>query len=368
VSEQDLLRALERATWRVGATTNDADLFALILEAAADIGYDSASLMVYDRAQDAIVVRASKGADLVGTQVAAGPAISWRAMERRQPIVVRGPAGPDLPHTYTKDVPYAIVLPLLVGAKALGVLNVNRSAEPSESQVGFLRILAYQAAFAIERAGLYADLQLFAGQALSQEEESRRHIARELHDGLAPVIVSAYGILQNPGKTDTDVKRATDYLRRAIQETRAIIGSVRPATLEDLGLAGSISSAATEVAAEAGWEIDEDIEDVGPIRPDAEAALFRATVEALLNAKRHAGARKVTVKLHQDEAYIEIVIADDGQGFAIEQWGEASAKPGHYGLLHMRERIGLLGGVSKVASRPGEGTTVRITVPRDRVS
>ncbi|MEA2660930.1 MAG: hypothetical protein QOH08_502 [Chloroflexota bacterium] len=368
MSDQDLLRDLERATWRVGATTNDTDLFALILEAAGDIGYDSASLMVYDRASDALVVRAAKGSRLVGTKVPAGPAISWRAMEKRQPIVLKGRAGPDLPHAYTKDVPYAIVLPLLVGAKALGVLNVNRSTEPTESQVGFLRILAYQAAFAIERAGLYADLQLFTGQALSQEEESRRHIARELHDGLAPVIVSAYGILQNPGKTEADVKRATDYLRRAIQETRSIIGSVRPATLEDLGLAGAISSVATEVAAEAGWEIVEDIGDIGPVRADAEAALYRATMEALLNAKRHAGARKVTVKLRQDDAYLEIVIADDGQGFASEQWGEASATQGHFGLLHMRERIGLLGGVCKIASKPGEGTTVRITVPRDRIS
>jgi signal transduction histidine kinase len=368
VSDQDLLRGLERATFRVGATTNDDDLFALILEAASDVGYRSASLMVYDRTQDALVVRASRGVELLGMTVPAGPAISWRAMERRQPVVVKGPAGPDLPHTYTKDVPYAIVLPLLVGAKALGVLNVNRATEPSEAEVGFLRILAYQAAFAIERSGLYADLQLFAGQALSQEEESRRYIARELHDGLAPVVVSAYGILQNPGKSEADIKRATDYLRKAIQEIRTIIGSVRPATLEDLGLGGAISSAATEVAAEAGWEVEEDIGDVGPIRPDAEAALYRATVEALLNAKRHAGAHKVSVRLRQDDAYIEIVVADDGQGFASEQWGEASAKAGHFGLLHMRERFGLLGGVCKIACRPGEGTTVRITVPRDRVS
>ena len=368
MSDQDLLRGLERATWRVGATTNDADLFALILEAAADIGYDSASLMVYDRDSDALVVRAAKGADILGVKVPSGPAISWRAMERRRPLVVKGPAGSDLPHTYTKDVPYAICLPLLVGAKALGVLNVNRADEPTEAQVAYLRILAYQAAFAIERAGLYADLQTFAGQELSQEQESRQHIARELHDGLAPILVSAYGILQKPGMDAADLQKATGFLRKAIRETRAIIGSVRPATLEDLGLAGAISSAATEIAAETDWEVEEEIEDVGPLRQDAEAALYRATVEALLNAKRHAGARKVTLKLQRDEAYIEIVVTDDGQGFASEQWGEAAAKPGHFGLLGMRERIGLLGGVCKIASKPGGGTTVRITVPRDRVS
>ncbi len=147
-----------------------------------------------------------------------------------------------------------------------------------------------------------------------------------------------------------------------------IIGSVRPATLEDLGLAGAISSAATEIAAEVGWEIDEDIDEVGALQPYAEAALYRTAVEALLNAKRHADARRVKVRLRIDEGYIEIVVADDGQGFASEQWGEAAAKPGHFGLLGMRERIGLLGGVCKIASKPGEGTTVRITVPRDRIS
>ena len=368
VSEQELLRGLERATWRVGATTNDADLFALILEAAADVGYDSASLMVYDRESDALIVKAAKGEDIVGIKVPAGPAISWQAMERRQAVVVKGPAGGDLPHTYTKDVPYALCMPLLAGAKALGVLNVNRASAPTPAEIAYLRILAYQTAIAIERDGLYGDLQSFTGQALSQEEESRRHIARELHDGLAPILVSAYGILQNPAMTDADLQRATGYLRKAIQETRSIIGSVRPATLEDLGLAGAISSAATEIAADAGWEIAEEIGEVGPFRADAEAALYRASVEALLNAKRHAGARTVTIKLQQDEAYLEIVVTDDGQGFASEQWGEAAAKPGHFGLLGMRERIGLLGGVCKIASKPGGGTTVRITVPRDRIS
>ena len=69
MSDKELLRGLERATWRVGATTNDADLFALVLEAAADVGYDSASLMVYDRESDALVIRAAKGEDIVGTKV-----------------------------------------------------------------------------------------------------------------------------------------------------------------------------------------------------------------------------------------------------------------------------------------------------------
>ncbi len=339
-----------------------------MLEAAADIGYDSASLMVYDRESDALVVRAAKGEEYIGLRVPVGPCISWRAMERREPILVEGPTGEELPHTYTKDVPFAVCLPLLVGTKALGVLNVNRSERPTDAQITFLRVLAYEAAFAIERSQLYSDLQRFAGDALRQEEESRQAIARDLHDGLTPVLVSAAGILQSPVRTDADLERATALVRKAIRETREIIGNVRPATLQDLGLAGAISSVATEIAAEAGWEVHEDIEPVGPLRPDAEAALYRATIEALHNARRHAGAKRITLKLRQDDAYLEIVVSDDGQGFGSEAEDAAESRRGHFGLLGMRERIGLLGGVCKISSKPGEGTTIRITVPRDRVA
>ncbi|GAC1461871.1 MAG: hypothetical protein NVSMB8_13470 [Candidatus Limnocylindrales bacterium] len=361
-----LLRALERATWRVGATTNTDDLLALILEAASDIGYSSASLMVFDATNDTLVVRVAKGEDIVGTTVPIGPAISWQAMERRAPIVIQGPAPNDLAHTYTKDVPFAICIPLIVGAKTLGVLNVNRDHAPDDDALAYLRVLAYEAAFSVERASLYEDLQQFTGQLLTQEEEYRRRLARDLHDGLAPILVSAYGLLQKPEATAADLTKATAMLRKAIQETRGIIGSVRPATLEDLGLAGAISSITTELAAETDWEVTEDIDPVTDLRPDAEAALYRATVEALQNARVHAAATKVTVKLKEDEAYLEIVVQDNGHGFA-EPWGDTTVRPGHFGLLGMRERITLLGGVCKISSTPGEGTTIRITVPRDRL-
>jgi two-component system sensor histidine kinase UhpB len=67
------------------------------------------------------------------------------------------------------------------------------------------------------------------------------------------------------------------------------------------------------------------------------------------------------------EQHAEIVVTDDGRGFATEQWGEVRPGPESFGLLGMRERIAFLGGVIKVQSKPGAGTTVRIVVPRDRL-
>ena len=81
----------------------------------------------------------------------------------------------------------------------------------------------------------------------------------------------------------------------------------------------------------------------------------------------HAAAHEVRLALLKNEETLEIDVGDDGHGFETEQWGEAGVRPGHFGLLGMRERVAFLGGLCKVQSKPGEGTTVRIVVPRERL-
>ena len=353
---------------RIGNAASLDELFDLVLEAAHEaVGYESASLMTVDPAGDALTVRASRPGRLVGTRVPVGPSISWQTLERREPIIIEGPADKALGTTYTKDVPFAICVPMMVAAKTHGVLNVNRTAHPGADGPLFLRILADQAAFAIERMELYGDLQHFTGQLLSQDEEHRRRLARDLHDGLAPILVSAHAQLQSAGVQNEQVAKATALLRRAIRETREILGTVRPATLDDLGLVAAISAAAREMATESGWTLEEALDDPGPLSREAESTLYRVAVEALNNVKKHAAAHEVRLALLKNEDTLEIDVADDGHGFETEQWGEAGVRPGHFGLLGMRERVAFLGGLCKVQSKLGEGTTVRIVVPRDRL-
>jgi two-component system NarL family sensor kinase len=369
ISGGALLRALERATLRIGYAKDPGDLYGLVLDVAQEaIGFDSASLMTVEAPGDALVVRIGRGERLEGTRVPVGPSISWQALERKAPIVVEGPAAAALQTPYTKDVTFAICLPLLVGAKTLGVLNVNRqTGHPGDEAISFLRILADQAAFAIDRLELYGDLQRFAGQLLTQEEAHRREIARDLHDELAPILVSAHGHLESAGTENEQIARASALLRRAIRETRDILGAVRPATLEDLGLIAALSVAARELAEAAGWALEEAMEDPGPLSPDAEASLYTVALEALRNVRRHANAHEVRLALLTTPDMLEIVVSDDGRGFATEQWGEVRPTPGAFGLLGMRERVAFLGGVIKVQSKPGAGTTVRVVVPRERL-
>ena len=114
---------------RIGNAASADELFDLVLEAAHEaVTYESASLMTVDAAGDALIIRAARPGRLVGTRVGVGPSISWQALERREPLIIEGPAPKELGTPYTKDVPFAICIPLLVAAKTQGILNVNRQA------------------------------------------------------------------------------------------------------------------------------------------------------------------------------------------------------------------------------------------------
>ncbi len=93
-----------------------------------------------------------------------------------------------------------------------------------------------------------------------------------------------------------------------------------------------------------------------PLRVEAE--LFRIAQEALTNVRRHARATEATLTLRAGGGAVRLTIRDDGRGFDPRAVGA-----GHYGILGMRERAKLLGGGLRIASRPGGGTTIRVTVP-----
>src|SRR5207247_2827549 len=120
---------------------------------------------------------------------------------------------------------------------------------------------------------------------LAMDDDHRRRLARYLHAVLAPILVSAHAQLQSAGVDNVQVGKASGLLRRAIRETREILGTVRPSTLDDLGLVAAISAAAREMAGEAGWTLEEALDDPGPLSREAESTLYRVAVEALNNVK-----------------------------------------------------------------------------------
>ncbi len=208
------------------------------------------------------------------------------------------------------------------------------------------------------------------------QEEERRRLAREIHDGPAQVlanVVFRLDICQRLLAGDLDKARAEienlkALVRQSLQEVRKIIFDLRPMALEDLGLIPALRSYLESFGQKTGLSTSIRIEGQGTRLPlSYEVALFRLVQEALSNVAKHAEARTVQVLVHHLPEEMRVVVLDDGKGFDV---AEAMARQGrdHFGLLGMRERIELLGGTLELSSRPGEGTKVSFTVPDKKES
>jgi signal transduction histidine kinase len=214
-------------------------------------------------------------------------------------------------------------------------------------------------------------MEAYAARVVLGQEEERRHIAQELHDGPVQTLIHLCRKLDEVSSRDEDPSpggtlRLSD-LRVIVEETvaelRSIARGLRPSVLDDLGLVASIN----QIVSEAGerQRFDASFGVTGPERrmaPAVELALFRIAQEALSNAERHASANRVAVGLSFDDCGVRLLVTDDGVGFDIGDDHE-NADSGRLGLRGMTERARLIGSELTVHTGPGEGTTVDVRVP-----
>ncbi len=269
-------------------------------------------------------------------------------------------------------------LPLRARDRVLGVLEAyGPEAQIDYETIEIVGSLTSQAASALENALLYQDLaererrlQHLLGQLIQTQEEERRRVAYEVHDGLAQVATAAHLRLQtyarryppNTEKAERDLARIVGLVHQTVGEARRIIGNLRPTTLDDFGLAAAVGQVVDGLRGE-DWSVSYE-ENLGNARlPGAvETALFRVAQEALTNARKHAGVREARVELFRENGSVRLRVKDEGRGFDPERLLKAG--PGErVGLAGMQERIALLGGSFELWSRPGEGTAVTVEVP-----
>lgn len=221
-----------------------------------------------------------------------------------------------------------------------------------------------------EKSAREAALRAMVEQVTFAQEEERRRIAYEIHDGLAQLIVSAKQHVDTAADlADTDAPRACDELergqdrlRRAVVETRRILMALRPSALDALGLAGAVRELCEDVARQGGPPVTLH-ERLGAARlpPTVETAAFRIVQEALGNALRHGEAPTIEVALSREREAVSVSVRDRGGGFAPT--GVAGRG---LGLASMQERARLVGGRVTIASAPGEGTAVEAWLPIER--
>lgn len=209
-----------------------------------------------------------------------------------------------------------------------------------------------------------------AARALNAAEEERRRISLELHDDasqrLAAILVRLRlaRTLREPEAKDAVLEEVRRELAEAADGLRRYAQGLRPPALDELGLGAAIESHVRHLAPTTHIPIEVRTESVGRLdSPEAELALYRIVQEAITNAVRHSRAQRIRVAVERRNGAVVATVADDGVGFAVDRLlGDHDEERG-LGLFGMLERAEYVGGRVEVASEPGEGTTVSVSVP-----
>jgi signal transduction histidine kinase len=257
-----------------------------------------------------------------------------------------------------------IEVPLFHGGEQVGRLVVGSFRGDRPLSTGDLRLLddlARPVAVAAHAAHLRDALQTSRERLVTAREEERRRLRHDLHDDLGPVLAA---VALQMGEVRTLVgdqpaaplaARAEALLTGAVATVRRIVDGLRPAALDELGLAEALHTAAAGFTA-GGIRIDVEVRgELRDLPAAVEVAALRIATEALANAARHAGATHVRVGVERLARSLDVTVADDGGGIP-------DGRTSGVGLVSMQERAEELGGTCEVTSSSG-GAVVRASLP-----
>jgi signal transduction histidine kinase len=355
--ELDLERVLELIAKRGRALVGARSLVILLCDAdelvlAASAGY----------------AESPAGVRLPISETVCGQVMERRRSERVNDIGAR--LGIDPRHFGVVDAHTALLVPLVYHNSSVGVMCAfDRGGDGetfSADDETLLRTFAASAATAVAMAQSVQEERL--RHSLAAAEAERRRWARELHDetlqGLGGVRVLLSAALRRGGHEQTQeaVRQAIEQIEQEIANLRAIITELRPAALDELGLASAISSLIERQRehCEPALEADIALADPRPgqprLTPELQTTIYRIVQEALTNALKHAHATRVGVTVAEEDGEVVVEVRDDGVGFRPD------ATTRGYGLTGMRERVQLAGGRLEIDTGQ-QGTCVLASVP-----
>ena len=199
------------------------------------------------------------------------------------------------------------------------------------------------------------------------QEQEKQLLCNEFHDGLIQYAVGSKMMLEGCRDDHSQELLATvsktlgdviSFLQKGIEDGRRVILGIRPAVLDDLGLAAAITDLADQLPADELKVTTMIATDTGPLPKVLQTTVYRIVQESLSNAHKHSGARHVRVELRRKGDALLLNVGDDGRGF-----DPAAARNRGFGLLGMSERVQLAGGEFSVESESGAGTLVAVRLP-----
>ena len=245
----------------------------------------------------------------------------------------------------------------------LGALAISMpAAEPAtDATRKLLSDLAGQAGLVLRNVRLIEELRASRKRLVTAQDEERRKLERNIHDGAQQQLVALMVRLRlAQGMVDKDpeaVKRAltelSDATQSALEDLRDLARGIYPPLLADQGLRVALQAQAKKSPVEALVDADK----VGRYPQEIEAAVYFCSLEALQNVGKYAGASSVTIQLREVDGALSFSVTDDGGGFDTARTSYGT------GLQGMADRLSALGGTLEVESKPREGTTVTGRLP-----
>lgn len=279
---------------------------------------------------------------------------------------------------------FAVIL-ILVFIVETGIMFVIATVAPVKSDSPFMGVLDALVLTAIlcpavwwlvvrPLRSLVEERGVLLTRLFRAQEEERTRLARDLHDELGQqltvVLLGMRAAEQAP--TVEEARQRIDVARQAVtgslEAARRIARGLSPSVLTDFGLTVAVDRLCESVRAAGVIEIERDPGAALPrLRPEVEIAAYRVVQEAVTNAARHSGAKRVRVSLELDGDSLKLGVRDDGRGFGESEGGGGGGGgggPSGLGMQGMRERVHLLGGAWRSACDAASGTTIEASIPR----
>ncbi len=270
------------------------------------------------------------------------------------------------------------LLPLRRGLNAYGVLLFAHPAPDffNPDRRDLLALIAQQAVIAIQNARLFQDIQEEKQRIIDTQDEARKKLARDLHDGptqsisaIAMQVNIARKLLeQDPARAGNEMSKIEELARRTTQEMRHMLFTLRPLVLESEGLQAALQTMADKMQdifqQKVVIQVNQDV--IQELDNSRQTIIFFLAEEAVNNARKHARASLVGVRLDYsptDQEMALLEIADNGVGFDLQTVSGSYERRGSLGMINLQERTRLINGLLSIDTAPGKGTRVKILIP-----
>lgn len=277
-----------------------------------------------------------------------------------------------------------LCVPLVLYDQIIGVLEVmnKREGNFTQNDLELLSSIASYAAIAIQNARLHQSVLAERDKVIEAEEEARKKLARDLHDGPTQLVAgikmsldfSKKALEKEPSLLPKELAYMQELADRATHQMRTMLFELRPLVLETQGLGAAlqvflerrqqdITGETPKLALKI--ETSHPGGDISRQDGKVEAAIFAIVQETVNNAIKHAQARNIVVQLTETATAVYTVIKDDGKGFDVDQVMNNYEQRGSLGMINLKERTQLIGGELSIRSAPGHGTRITIQVPKE---